>query len=258
MRHSYIDAFSNLDSFLARLEPRVKIAAFLTLILFIASVPVGFFICFILYAVLLTVLFFLSGLPLLYIFKKSFTVFPFVLLSAVFIPFFKPGEIIRSYSLGGWSINLTEEGLSLFLSIAIKAFLCLFSIILLISTSRFTDLLKALERLRAPRLVILILSFMYRYMFILEDELMRMQQARQARSVNRQYYRQAGALANMLGVLFIRAYERAENVYLAMCSRGFDGGIYTINQSRISAGDIYFFFGVFILSLGIKITGWLI
>lgn len=258
MRHSYIDAFSNLDSFLARLEPRVKIVAFLMLVLFIASVPNGSFICFILYAALLSGLFLLSGLPLLYIFKKSFAVLPFVLLSAVFIPFFKPGEIIRSYSLGCWTINLTYEGLSLFLGIAIKAFLCLFSIILLISTSRFTDLLKALESLRAPRLVILILSFMYRYMFILEDELMRMQQARQARSINRQYHLQAKASANMLGVLFIRAYERAENVYLAMCSRGFDGVIYTINQSRIRAGDIYFFLAVFILSAGIKITGWLI
>jgi cobalt/nickel transport system permease protein len=64
---------------------------------------------------------------------------------------------------------------------------------------------------------------MYRYIFVLEDEFLRMQRAFQSRSLgNKKGWFLTRSFANMVGVLFIRAYERAERIYLAMCARGYN------------------------------------
>jgi len=63
------------------------------------------------------------------------------------------------------------------------------------------------------------------------------------------------ALANMIGVLFMRAYERGEGVYLAMCSRGFDGQIRTFDQPRLVKRDVYFGLSVIMLLAFIRAFG---
>lgn len=96
--------------------------------------------------------------------------------------------------------------------------------ILLMTSTKFSDLIKALEKLKFPHLITMILSFMYRYIFVVLDELHKMKHAKEARQAGRSSkWFHTKVLANMIGVLFIRSYERAESVYLAMCSRGYDG-----------------------------------
>jgi cobalt/nickel transport system permease protein len=112
--------------------------------------------------------------------------------------------------------------------------------LLLILSTNFLHLLKALEKLKAPAVFIMIVSFMYRYVFILQDEFMHMKQAKESRTVGGSRWFHVKTLANMAGVLFIRSYERAEEVYLAMLARGFDGKIKTIYDFKIKAKDVYF------------------
>ena len=114
--------------------------------------------------------------------------------------------------------------------------------VILTSTTRFTDLLKGFERMHFPKLIIMILSFMYRYIYLFTDELMRMKMAKDARSAGGGRWFHIKVLANMVGVFFIRAYERGERVYLAMCSRGFDGTVKTLNTFKLCARDTYFTF----------------
>lgn len=108
-------------------------------------------------------------------------------------------------------------------NILFKAYLSVLCMILLVNTTKFCDLLSGLEKLKFPRIITMILSFMYRYIFVIQDELMKMKQAKECRSISRAKRRDFKAYAFMLGVLFIRSFERAEAVYLAMCSRGFNG-----------------------------------
>ena len=63
------------------------------------------------------------------------------------------------------------------------------------------------------------------------------------------------ALANMVGVLFIRAYERGEKVYLAMCSRGFVGDIRTIHNFQIKRSDLCFLLLIVSVLAGIRFVG---
>lgn len=100
---------------------------------------------------------------------------------------------------------------------------------LLVYTTPFHDLLEGLERLRLPRLMVAVISLMYRYLAVLTDEATRMMRARASRAATPpgapapDWRWQGRVVGNMVGALFIRAYERSERVYIAMQSRGYQG-----------------------------------
>ena len=112
--------------------------------------------------------------------------------------------------------------------------------IVFMTSTEFPVLLKALEKLKIPTIVVLVLSFMYRYVFVITDELMKMKQAKESRSIGGSKWLHIRTLANMIGTLFIRSYERAERVYVAMRLRGFNGSIKTLHTFQITNNDICF------------------
>jgi cobalt/nickel transport system permease protein len=61
---------------------------------------------------------------------------------------------------------------------------------------------------------------MHRYLFVLLDESERMRRARASRTFQRQRRVRWNLLGSVVGQLFVRASERAERIYAAMCARG--------------------------------------
>ena len=255
MHHSYIDRYSEIDSYIHRIDPRIKIVSIFALILSIVLTRPGSFVSFALYFLFIAILIFLSKIPTKFILKRSLVVVPFVLMIAIFIPFFKKGEIAGGYSFGSLRLTVTYGGLMIFWNVLIKAYLSVLSMTLLMASTNFGDFLKALEKLKFPCIFTMILSFMYRYIFVVQDELMKMKQAKEARSVGGSNWFHTKTKAFMVGVLFIRAYERGEKVYLAMCSRGFNGNIRTIHNFRIKRNDLYFLLLILSVLVGIRFVG---
>lgn len=255
MRHSFIDRYGEINSYIHGIDPRIKILGIFALIFSVVFTRPEYFVSFAFYALFIIILILVSRIPLVFILKRSAVIIPLVLMIAIFIPFFKKGEIAGGYSFGRLQLTVTYDGLMIFWNVLIKAYLSVLSMILLMASTRFSQFLKALEKLRFPRLFTMILSFMYRYIFVIEDELMKMKQAKASRSVGRSNWLQTKTLANMLGVLFIRAYERGEKVYLAMCSRGFQGEIKTIHNLQVSRKDFCFLLLVVSVLVGIRLIG---
>jgi cobalt/nickel transport system permease protein len=181
-----------------------------------------------------------SRLPAAYVLKRSLVILPFVLLIAIFIPFFKEGEVVGSYNIWLWQISITYNGLLILANVVVKSWLCILALILLSSTTRLDDLLKGLKQLRMPQVMILILSFMYRYIFVLVDEAMRIQQARDSRSFGGRWLHHLKTIGHIVGTLFIRSYERGERIYAAMLARGFDGQVRTLHKLSFKPVDAYF------------------
>jgi cobalt/nickel transport system permease protein len=101
----------------------------------------------------------------------------------------------------------------------------------LVNVIPFDQLLVTLRRIGCPAILLAILAFMYRFVFVLWDELDTMRTARRART-----FANSGALfrwrngAQMIGMLLIRALGRSERVYGAMCARGWDGTLRTLDE----------------------------
>ncbi len=240
MRHSYFDEYSSTGGFLQRLDPGIKLFALIAFILFIIFTPAGAFVAFALDAAVLVALILLARLPAKFVLGKALTVVPFALMIGIFIPFIRKGEIAGGFSLGPLKLTVTHAGLAIFVNVLVKSLLSALAVILLTATTRFSGLLQALESLRFPRLLTMVLAFMYRYVFVIQDELMKMEQARLSRSAGGPRRLRLQALAGIAGVLFVRAYERGERVYLAMRARGFRGKIHSLDRPRPAKSDLFF------------------
>ncbi|OIO34633.1 MAG: cobalt ECF transporter T component CbiQ [Candidatus Omnitrophica bacterium CG1_02_40_15] len=252
MKHSFIDEYSDLDSLIHRLDPRVKLVTLVASLLFIISTRPTSFVTFVLYGILIFILIGLSKIPIGFIFKRSLVIIPFVLIIAIFIPFFKKGQVAGSYSFGSVHLTVTYEGLMVFWNVLVKAYLSILCMILLATSTKFSNLLKAFENMKCPKLMTMILSFMHRYIYVLVDEMMRMKRAKDSRTVGGKRWFHVKALSHMVGVLFIRAYERGERVYLAMCSRGFSGQIRTLQDFKLNKTDFCFLLTMAMLLIAIR------
>lgn len=247
MKHSFLDKYSDRDSVIHRLDPRTK---FIVTVLFILAVVLMLqaawlgFICYLAILALITIC---SRVPVFYILKRSLLILPFVGIVAISVPFIKQGEIIWSINIWSWTISVTRDGLEVFFTILAKACLSAVSLVLLVSTTKVVDLLKGLEQLRVPNILIMIISFMYRYIFVLTDDIMRMKQARDSRNFGGSRKWQIKTLGNIIGTLFVRSYERGERVYSAMLSRGYDGHTRTLRVFKFNTADFVFGIGISIL-----------
>ena len=77
-----------------------------------------------------------------------------------------------------WDFTVTDAGLLRFVSIVIRSWLSVQIALLLVAVTRFPDLIHALEHLRVPPILTTIIAFLYRYLFVLTDEVFRLLRAR--------------------------------------------------------------------------------
>jgi cobalt/nickel transport system permease protein len=144
--------------------------------------------------------------------------------------FTRPGDPIATVALGPISLTISGQGLREFTTIALKSWVSVQVALLLTFTTPFHDLVDGLRELRLPRVMVAIVSFMYRYLAVLSGEASRMMRARASRSAEVPGRRSGGTIrwraagtGAMVGSLFLRSYERSERIYAAMQARGFDG-----------------------------------
>jgi cobalt/nickel transport system permease protein len=149
-------------------------------------------------------LFAAARLPWSYLFKRLAVALPFLMFVAAGVP------MSRGFA----------DGFDFAVALLLRAMLSLTIMTTLVATTPFAALLAALEQVRVPRLLIWVLAFMYRYLFVLSDELVRMRRAKLARSLRWNLWSEFRLLGNFWGVLFVRAFERAERIHAAMCARG--------------------------------------
>ena len=112
------------------------------------------------------------------------------------------------------------DGAQQFAFVLLKTNLCLLTTLEFSNTTPPTEMLRVLQRLHTPRLFLTTLALMHRYLFVLAEESSRMQRARASRTFTPGRHGQWRSLASVIGQLFVRASERAERIYYAMCARG--------------------------------------
>ena len=142
-----------------------------------------------------------------------------------------------------WSLLWeTSEGWMRCFSIIGKFVVTMMALIALVSTTRFSELLIGLQKLGVPRLLVIQLGFLYRYIFVLIDRAHHILRARAGRRLqNLGFKNELKIGASMVGSLLIRSIETAEQINIAMQARGFDGNWRTLSKLRIRRADLLFF-----------------
>lgn len=231
MRHARVERWSRGNSAIHRRHAAAKILATLALLISIASLRADAVAACGLYLILLFMVAAKARLPLGPVFRSAAAVVPFALCFAVLTAL--AGDPARA-------VRLT-----------VRAYLSSLAALLLIATTPMPDLIAGLECLRAPRFLLQIMQFLYRYLVVLMEEASAMRQAGAARggSVARLRFRQAAAA---VGVLFARSYARAEAIHRAMLARGFEGRIPVFARRSFRLSDAAFVAVAAVLVIGVR------
>jgi cobalt/nickel transport system permease protein len=227
IRVGVLERYEAGRSLLHQADARVKLPVTVAYIFAVTLTPVGHWPALALMAAPLPLAVAFGGLSPLLVLRRSALALPFVL-AAVPLMFTKEGETLFTLPLFGW--DASREGLVAVISILAKSWLSVTAAVVLTATTSAVDLVRALRSLALPRILVATVSFMYRYIFVIAEEALRLMRARDSRSAGVEGRKsggnawwRAGILGNMVGSLFLRSYERSERVYAAMQARGYDG-----------------------------------
>ena len=244
MHADAFDRYHHGQSPVHNLDPRIKVIVTIAFILSNALLPDGAWIAFALAWIFVVFATMMSGLGIGFTFKRSFIALPFAL-AAITVLFSIAGEPVTSFQFLMWDLTISDAGLLRFISIVIRSWLSVQMAILLVAVTEFPKIIHALTHLRIPAIITVIISFLYRYLFVLTDEVIRMLRARQARSAATAGTRSGGSMAwrariagHMAGQLFLRSYERSDRIYNAMLSRGYKGELMTIHPHHYHQSDL--------------------
>lgn len=228
-----LDRLSYQDTFVHRIDPRIKLLSTLVFIVVVVSFPkyeVTGLLPFFLFPILLLTL---GDIPVRFILKKMLVVSPFALFIGIFNPLL---DTRPALDILGFPVSL---GWMSFASIMLKFALTTSTALLLIATTSFPGICFAMQKLRIPQTLVAQLLFLYRYIFVLTEEALKIVRSREMRSFGRRG-REMKHFVPLIGVLFMRTLDRAERVYHAMLARGFNGKIYSTKSYALTATDILF------------------
>lgn len=232
-----------------RLDPRAKVIGLVGVTLVAVSAPLRAWPTYVGCAAVLVAVAVIARVRPHTVWRRARVVLPLVIFVAVFVPFVQEGG--AAHDLGPLSVS--EAGLATFAEVSAKAALGTVSAVLLAATTTFPHTLRALEALRVPAVLVLIAGFMYRYLFVVADEVGRVRAALAARVYAPRCALQAGALGRAAGSLFVRTYSRGERIHVAMLARGFDGRMPHLDPLAFRRADAAFVAGVLAALLGLRI-----
>jgi cobalt ECF transporter T component CbiQ len=229
------EASASRGGLLQSLDPRVKVAGLFGLIL--ASVLVS----------RLAVLACTFGLAVL---MAALSLIPFRLLAArvwiaalfftgaVALPalFLTPGPPLFRIPALGWA--LTEPGATSAAFLILRAETAATLALLLVLTTPWMHVLKALRIFRVPVVLVVILGMTSRYILLLVETAHDMFESRKSRTVGRLTAGDRRRMAvSGAGVLLGRTLQLGGDVYLAMQARGFRGEVYLLDDFSMAVAD---------------------
>jgi cobalt ECF transporter T component CbiQ len=229
------DDLARRDGLLQRLDPRVKLAGLMTLIVvavFVKSLMVlsGLFLVSVALALP-------SQVGLSRLVKQIWLkVLAFTVLIALPAVFLVPGTVVARLPVLLWPVTLQGMRSAAFL-VGRGETAATFALLLILCTP-WPHVLKALRIFRVPIVLVVILGMTHRYIFVFLESASRMFEARRSRIVGplsaRDRRRVATATA---GVLLDKSLQLSADVQLAMASRGYRGDVRLIDDFHTTPID---------------------
>jgi cobalt/nickel transport system permease protein len=201
MHFHFLDNYSQLDSPIHRLPAWVKMFVAVGIVAACVLTPLHHVVFFGCVGLLLFLIAAASLIPGAFLIKRVLLLEPIVLGVAV-LSLLQPN--------GGW----------IFLGLVARSSLCIVSLTLLANTTPLGEMLRVMQQLKLPAILITTVALMHRYLFVLLEESQRMRRARASRTFRKSQRSAWTSLATVAAQLFVRSTDRAERVYAAMCARG--------------------------------------
>jgi cobalt/nickel transport system permease protein len=216
MRLDLLERHGEGDGPLHRLDPRIKLVATLAFVVAVVATPVGWWRWLAAEGLVMAFVVGLSGVSPRELLTRW--------LGFVVLVGFLALMVARAHPA-----RPSEGFAAVALTIVAKNSLAFLAMLTLVNVTPFRKLLVAIRQLGTPTALVATLQFMYRYVHVLTEELDRMVKARRSRTFRRSGRLDWGLLTGLIGILFLRSFERGERVHAAMLARGWDGTIRSLD-----------------------------
>jgi cobalt/nickel transport system permease protein len=226
LHHLVLERWSRGASAIHRLDPRAKIVPLLVFLATLATSQRALPQVAALLFVLLCMVLLAARIPILAAMARATIALPF---AAVFAG-------------ACWISGDPARGAAL----TVKSYLSALAVVTAVASTPLPSLLRGLEMLGAPLILLTVAQFLYRYLFVISEEAQHMRKAASARgggsgfagpgSRGARFHAAAGALA----VLFARSYGQARDIHNAMLARGFTGRLSTLSEPCFGRRDAAF------------------
>lgn len=255
LKHVVMDHFAHRRNWLTNTDVRVKLF----------YIGIGLILNLLSHDITVSLLFFVTSLALLITIRVSFVTLclrmAIPLLFGVFIMLViglhKGETVVFSGSFLGYELALRKEGLSAGLLLFTKVTGGVMLLLLLSFTTTISKICMAARWMKIPETLIEVLSFVYRYLFLLIAETETMMSSQRSRLGYVTWFKTIKSLGNLGGMLIIRSIIRAENAHTAMVSRGYDGGrVLTICIAPMQRKDYAMLVSSMVLLMLLYYTGY--
>jgi len=217
------EEYARRSGFLQNLNAKAKLVLMLSLIVFTS------------FATSLKILLVLYFAALILALSSKIELKVFIARVWIFIPVFAgiialpsifsivtPGKALAGISFIGREITITYEGVEGAFIFVLRVAVSVSFAVLLMMTTKWNELTKAIAVLRVPSVFIITLEMTYRYIFLLIKTAHEMHLAKKSRTIKKESMREAQEwAASRIAALFRKSYYMAEEVHLAMLSRGY-------------------------------------
>jgi cobalt/nickel transport system permease protein len=150
-------------------------------------------------------------------------------------------------------IGITDAGITIVMRMFVKVMNSLTLTFVILQSTSFYRLIKALRIVRVPPLFILIITLSYKFIFVLSQTVEEMYLALRARWIGSKDQKETRRIiAGRIGFLFRKSWVRYENIYKAMTARGFTGEISISGRENMTWKEASIL--LILASLGIVIT----
>lgn len=224
MSFHHLDHYAHVDSPVTRRPPEARLAGAVVMAVAAAVLPLGAWPQMAALGALVALLALTARIEPGVFLARLAAPLAFVLLVSVALLVLAPGQTVAR--LG--PLRITDAGMLRFGSAAGRGAIGLGAAVVLVSTTRFTDLLEALRRLRLPEVVTTSLGLAYRYLYILTDEVDRIRRAARSRNAAGGAASRRRLLMGVTAAALQRSLDRSERVHQAMLARGFTGALPTL------------------------------
>ena len=234
MSFHHLDQYAHCESAITRLPPVVRLLGTVTVAVGVALLPLGAWLQMGLFGTIVLTATAVAGVPFTTLARRMLGPMAFVMAASALLLVVVPGEPVAAL---GW-LQVTDAGLLRFGSALGRGAVALAAAVLLVSTTRFPDLVHALRQLRLPRAVTSALGLAYRFVYILVDEVERMRRAARARNAGSGAATKRAVLVGIASALLTRTFDRGERTYRSMLARGYSGDMPMLDERPLDASSV--------------------
>ena len=234
-----IGQYLPFDTFMHRLDPRVKLIGVFAYIITIFFVDD--FISFIPFAILLIAMLYTAKIPIKSVFKSLRPLLFIIIITAIINLFTAPGNTLVSFG----KLTITDQGVYRTIFTIIRLVLIILTTSMLTYTTSPMELTDGLEKLFSPLKrfgfpageLAMMISISLRFIPTLFDEANKIRMAQMARGADFEsgnIFNRAKAMIPLLVPLFINSFKRSDELATAMEAR-----MYRIGEDRTKLNEIF-------------------